>query len=186
MVTDQLSCHDQVFVMQNFSFLPRVFEKICKVCRRPMVDPFATFRNRNCPIYLSPVPDPQFSKEEAFQHPWDHLKMYLFPLFAIIRRMFSKVMTSEGLSLVLFGSFVATIKKEKEWFLQPSVSAGGRTPATSFVLKPVGSATCSEVSSGARHHQTSCLEVIKRSLSKARVFRKGFSKSSFSPQNTLS
>ena len=109
-LVDQLSCRDQVLPAE-WSLLPRVFEAICGVFRRPHLDLFATQANAKLPLYISLVPDPMAWKQEAFQHPWDHLSTS-FPPFALLRQVLSRVRLSAGLSLVL----VAPLWPQKEWF----------------------------------------------------------------------
>ena len=48
------------------------------------MDLFATHANTKLPIYISPVPDLIVWKQDAFQHPWDDLTAYTFPLFDVL------------------------------------------------------------------------------------------------------
>ena len=62
---------------------------------------------------MSPVVDPTAWKQDAFQHPWDGLSSNLFPHFAILRQVLSRVMLLIDLFLVL----VAPLWYQKEWFV---------------------------------------------------------------------
>ena len=50
------------------------------------------------PIFRSPAPDPMVWKQDAFQHPWDNLSVYVFPL---LQHVLSRVLASENLSMIL-------------------------------------------------------------------------------------
>ena len=87
--------------------------------------------------------------------------MYSFLLFAMIRRVLDKVMTSEGLSMSAMGP----LWPQRDRFLN-FLSAGGRT-STSAVLECLCSVSHSEVPAVVRDNKTSHLEVIQRSLRNA-------------------
>ena len=78
-LADQLSHPDQV-LPTKWSLLPRVFDTICEVYSYPHIDLFATRANTKLPLYVSLIPDPMTWKQDAFQHLWDNLSVYAFPL----------------------------------------------------------------------------------------------------------
>ena len=153
-LANQLSRLDQVLPME-WSLLPRVFEGICSVFGRPHLDLFATRANTKLPLYVFPVPNPLAWKQDAFQHPWDHLSTYAFLPFALLRQVLSRVLALTGLSLVL----VALLWLQEEWFADIP-SSRGRTSRTSTSVEPSCSATCEEVPSRPRDRLFSCMEVI--------------------------
>ena len=178
METNQLSCHSHIPV--EWSLLPRVFNEICEVYGRPLLDLFVTYCNKKHPIYV-----------------------FQFQILSLGRRMQSSTLGPPRnlyVSLVCYhknsaqqgygikrpvdgscSSFVAT----QGVVSRSVVPAGGRTTATSAVLEPVGLTTCLEVLSGSRH-QTLFMGDNKWSIRKADFSEKGFSKSGFLPQKILS
>ena len=102
---------------------------------------------------MSPVMDPMAWKEDVSKHPWDHLKVYIFPPF-VIKGFLNKVRTSEGPTVLL----VALLWPEKKWF--PDVFAGGATLSTSSDLESFGSSTSLKVPSRTGNNQTSHMEVF--------------------------
>ena len=73
-------------------------------------------------------------KEDAFQHQWDNLNIYTFPLFGLLRQVLSRVMLSCNLSMIL----VAPFGPQKEWFANLMVEEP--------LKLPTGAATCKKVS----------------------------------------
>ena len=97
---------------------------------------------------MFPVPDPKAWKEDAFEHPWDHLEVYAFPLFAVISVQ-NKAMVSDSLTMVLMAPLWP------QSVVSRPILANEKSPSTSSVLEPASSATCSEVSSRAGHYKAS-------------------------------
>ena len=59
---------------------------------------------------------------DAFLFFWDHMELYAFPPFLVIRHLFSKLWTSWGMSVIL----IALFWPSKEWFsdlLQATIDA---------------------------------------------------------------
>ena len=108
---DQLSRPVQVLPTE-WSLLPRIFKVICRVIGRPQLYLFATRANAKLPLYISPVPNLMAWKQEVFWHPLDHLSACAFRPFALLRQVFSRVLLSTRLSLVL----VVPLWPLKEWF----------------------------------------------------------------------
>ena len=77
---------------------------------RPHLSLFAAHANAKLPLYISPVLDPMAWKPDAFQHPWDHLSTYAFPLFALLRQVLSRVLLSAELSVLMVLSW-----PQNEW-----------------------------------------------------------------------
>ena len=75
--------------------------KICQNYGRPLVDLFATSRNRKLLMYVSPVPDAMVWKDDSFQHPWDHLyALCFFPLHVSLLG-FSRITASTNLMILV-------------------------------------------------------------------------------------
>ena len=110
-LADQLSRRDQV-IGSEWSLHPEVFKRICLRLGTPTLDLFATSMNRKLPLYCSLVPDPMAVMEDAFMHPWDGLEVYAFPPFALIRRVLSRLRSSQSCRMIL----VAPLWPHREWF----------------------------------------------------------------------
>ena len=95
----------------EWSLLPRVFEGICSVFGHPHLYFFATRVNTKVSLYESPALDPMAWKNDAFQHPWDHLSTHAFSPFALLRKVLFKVLTSAGILLIL-----VALLWPQEWF----------------------------------------------------------------------
>ena len=95
----QLSRPDEVLPKER-SLLPRVFKAICGVFGCPHLNLFVTRVNTRLPLYISPVPDLMAWKQDAFQHPWDHLSAYAFLPFARLRPVLLRVLLLTGFSLI--------------------------------------------------------------------------------------
>ena len=83
------------------SFFPRCL----KVFGCPLVDLNATRANASPPFYVSPVADPMAWKEDAFQHSWNSLYFYAFPLLALLRQVLLRVVIFRNLSVILVALF---------------------------------------------------------------------------------
>ena len=54
--------HRDKIIQTEWSLHPKIFQMICQIWHRPMVDLFATKMNKKLPLYVSPVPDPNGSR----------------------------------------------------------------------------------------------------------------------------
>ena len=68
--------------------------------------------NKKLPLYCSLVPDPMAAMEDAFMHPWDGLKVYAFPLFALICHVLNRLMSLRCCRMIL----VALLWPNREWY----------------------------------------------------------------------
>ena len=112
MVADHLSGHCLV-IPAEWLLLPQVFNEICKVCGKPIVNrnqkklkaaSLCVSSSRSHVIEEGYLPSPM--------EPFGTLEAYTFPQFAIIT-VPNKVMTSDGLTMVL----VAPLWPQKEWYV---------------------------------------------------------------------
>ena len=55
-----------------------------------MVDLFSICLNEKFPVYLPSVPNLVTWKEDTLQHLWDHLKVFAFLPFALIKKLLSQ------------------------------------------------------------------------------------------------
>ena len=64
MIADSLSRKDKI-IEAEWSLYPQVFQIICQIWPRPMVDMFATKMNNKLPLCVSSVPDPNAMAVDA-------------------------------------------------------------------------------------------------------------------------
>ena len=64
-------------------------------------DLFATSLNYRLPAYFSPINDPLAADSDAFLQLWDDMRAYAFPLFALVREVLNKVVSSQNILLTL-------------------------------------------------------------------------------------
>ena len=98
----------------------------------------------------------------------DHQETFAFPLYATVRRVLNKVMTSKGMSVVL----MAPLLPQNMRLLDPLCLLMAEPLQLPTVLGPAGSTAHSELSSVVRYNKTPRLEVIQRSLIKSRFSSK--------------
>ncbi|XP_064107960.1 uncharacterized protein LOC135216517 [Macrobrachium nipponense] len=98
-VADKLSCQNQV-IGTKWSLHPDVVKRLFDLWGHPVVDLFATQHNRKLPVFFV-VLDPWAAAEDAFQHPWDNLEVYTFPLFRLIRKVISTALVTSNLRMIL-------------------------------------------------------------------------------------
>ena len=74
----------------KWSLHPLVFQEICQVWHKPMVDLFATRLNAKLPTYVSPVPDDKAWQIDALNISWEGLDAYAFCPVAILPQFSSE------------------------------------------------------------------------------------------------
>ena len=110
-LADLLSRRRQV-LGTDWSLHPQVVRSLLRAWGNLSIDLFATCLNAKLPLYCSLVPDSQAVFEDAFQHPWDDLGLYVFPSFPLVGRVIARVRESSRVAMTL----VAPFWPEKEWF----------------------------------------------------------------------
>ena len=85
-------CNSRQFFMQGqnqteWSLYPKIFQLICQIWHRPMVDMFATKMNNKVPLYVSLVPDPNAMAVDVLNISWEALDGYAFCPIALIPKM---------------------------------------------------------------------------------------------------
>ena len=107
-LADQISHPDQI-LPREWSLLPSVFNRFCRVFGCPHLDLFVTRASNKFPLYVSLVPDPLAWIQDALHLPLDLLVTYAFPPFALLCQVITLVMVS----LIL----VAPLCTQREWFV---------------------------------------------------------------------
>ena len=70
-IADSLSHRDKI-IQREWSLHSKIFQMICQIWHRPMVDMFATKLKNKLPLYVSPVPDPNAMAVDALNISWGH------------------------------------------------------------------------------------------------------------------
>ena len=91
-IADSLSRRDKA-IQTEWSLHPQVFQEICQVWHKPMVDLFATSLNAKLPTYVSPVPDDKAWQIDALNISWEALDAYAFCPVAILPQLVQKMIT---------------------------------------------------------------------------------------------
>ena len=89
-IADSLSRRDKA-IQTEWYLHPQVFQGICQVWHKPMVDLFATSLNAKLPTYVSPVPDDEAWQIDALNISWEALDAYAFCPVAILPQLVQKV-----------------------------------------------------------------------------------------------
>ena len=71
----------------------KIFQIICQIWHRPMIDMFATKINNKLPSYVSPVPDLNAMAADALNISWEALDGYAYCPIALIPKLIQKVKT---------------------------------------------------------------------------------------------
>ncbi|KAJ8911756.1 hypothetical protein NQ315_008808 [Exocentrus adspersus] len=67
----------------EYSLNQNIYQEIINIFGKPEIDLFASKLNNKCDNYISWVRDPGALTADAFTIPWENLKLYAFPPFAI-------------------------------------------------------------------------------------------------------
>ena len=100
----------------------------------PLIDLFTTSHNGRLPAFVSSSPDPMAIVTSVFLFSWDHMELYAFPRFPVIRRLLSELWSSWGTSVIL----IALFWPNKEWFpdlLQATIDTPCLLPMRSDILR---------------------------------------------------
>ena len=88
-IADSLSRRDKV-IQTEWSLHPKIFQRICQIWHRPMIDLFATKMNNKLPLYVSPVPDPNAMAVDALNISWEAMDGYVYCPIALIPKVLQK------------------------------------------------------------------------------------------------
>lgn len=132
-LADSLSRKNQV-ISTEWVLHQQVCDNLWQVWGCPTVDLFATRLNYRLPNFVSPFHDPMAVATDAFLFPWDHMELYAFPPFHVIRKVINKLYSSKGTRLIL----VAPFWPQREWFpelVQLSCDTPRRLPMRKDLLR---------------------------------------------------
>ena len=110
-LADTLSRKGQI-VTSEWTLNQQVCQSLWRIWGCPQVDAFATSLTTRLPNYFSPHLDPCAIGVDALLQPWDHLDIYAFPPYAVIRRVINKLKGSVNCRMTL----VAPWWPQREWF----------------------------------------------------------------------
>ena len=113
---------------------PRAFQMVCENHHRPLIDLFATNRNNQLPVYVSPLPDPQAYAVDALSMSWEDLDAYAFPPPILMTKVVAKIKTTANLTMIL----VAPYWPARGWFpalLQLAAREPQRLPEWPHLLR---------------------------------------------------
>ena len=87
---DWLSRDGQI-ISTEWSLHPEVFQWICQIGEKPMVDLFATTLNKKLPTFVSPMMEKDAWAVDAFSINWTGLHAYAYPPTALITKVLQKI-----------------------------------------------------------------------------------------------
>jgi len=138
-LADQLSRAGQV-IATEWSLNQEVVEGIFQQWGKPLVDLCATSLNNKCPLYVSPVPDPQALTVDALSVDFQGLDAYVYPPQQLLSRILQKFQLVQHCRLIV----VAPWWPHQPWFPvlnQLSVSPPLQLPQIRSLLRQPRSAT---------------------------------------------
>ena len=138
-------CRPDRVISTEWSFLSWVFS-------HPLVNIFSTRANAKLPLCVSPVLDSMGWEEDFF-------------LFALLRRILLRILSSQNLSMIL----VASLWPHEGVVCQHSFSSGGWLSRETHAVELAHSASRSEASRVSGVALSSCLETIRWLIQTGRV-----------------
>ena len=107
-IADQLSRDGQILPTE-WSLNQELADMLFAKWGRPHLDLFATKFNNKCPLFVSPVPDPEAMDVDALSLQWDNLDVYAYPPPSILTQVLSKVKRSSNLRMILVAPLKETM-----------------------------------------------------------------------------
>ena len=135
-LADALSRADRA-ISTEWSLHPQLAQRVRDLAGSPVLDLFATRKNKRAPMFVSPFPDPQAWKVDALSFDWDSIHAYAFPPFPLISQVLEKVSQAEDCQIIL----VAPYWPSQKWFtplLTMLVDYPRQLPAWSNVVSQPG------------------------------------------------
>jgi hypothetical protein len=132
-IADGLSRAGQV-QQTEWKLEPRVVRALWLHWDKPLIDLFATRENRQLPLYVSPIPDPQAIAVDALSMSWQSLYAYAYPPTAILMKVLTKLEGEHGCRMVL----IAPNWPRQQWFphlLELSTDHPRRLPHSERLLR---------------------------------------------------
>ena len=99
-IADALSRKDKV-IHSEWELNQEVFNQLCQIWHKPVVDMFATANNTKLPVYVSPVPDQNAWNIDALSIPWQDLDGYAFCPVPILPHLVQKMTTYQCRMIVI-------------------------------------------------------------------------------------
>jgi hypothetical protein len=99
-IADSLSRRNQV-VSTEWSLDKNCLQELWRVLDRPLIDLFATSKNFQMPIYVSPFPDPAAWKINAMTFSWSNQYLYAFPPWQMLGEVLLKVMEDQARMILI-------------------------------------------------------------------------------------
>ena len=110
-LADTLSRKGQI-VSTEWTLNIKVCQALWKTWGCPQVDAFATALTKRLQNYFSPHLDPGAVGIDALLQDWSHLDLYVFPPYAVIRKVINKFRETENCRMTL----IAPWWPQREWF----------------------------------------------------------------------
>jgi len=110
-LADQLSRAGQV-IQTEWTIDPQIVQMLFAKWGTPLIDLCATSLNKQCQLYVSPVPDPQALGVDCLSMDFQGLEAYVFPPHQILQKILQKYMTASACRLII----VAPWWPQRPWF----------------------------------------------------------------------
>ncbi|XP_056639418.1 uncharacterized protein LOC130446918 [Diorhabda sublineata] len=75
----------------EYSLNVEAYKQIVEKLGCPEIDLFASYLNKKCKKFVSWYPDPESQNVDAFTLSWENIKGYIFPPFALLPKVLSKI-----------------------------------------------------------------------------------------------
>jgi hypothetical protein len=110
LIADSLS-RGRSIMPTEWSLDPEVARQVFAVFGEPLVDLFATRKNKILPVYCTRGNDPEAFAQDALSFEWTGLTAYAFPPIPLIHRVLSKILKEECLVIL-----IAPFWPRQPWF----------------------------------------------------------------------
>ena len=110
-IADQLSRQGHILPTE-WILLPEVVQELFARWGTPNIDLFATSLSNQCPVYVSPVPDPQAWEVDAFSISWNNLHAYAYPPTKLLLPLLKKLEDTDSFIMIL----IAPLWPKQVWY----------------------------------------------------------------------
>lgn len=163
-LADDLSRAGQVRPTE-WTLNPRTVNGLWHHWEKPLIDLFATRKNRQLPMFVSPVPDPEALAVDALAISWQGWYAYAFPPTAILLKVLRKLENETDCTLIV----IAPAWPKQQWFpLLLELSADHP------LLLPVGRTLLRQPQSAIFHPRPEIFQLHAWRLSSDRGVREAF------------
>ncbi|XP_056637712.1 uncharacterized protein LOC130445848 [Diorhabda sublineata] len=98
----------------EYSLNVEAYKQIVEKLGCPEIDLFASYLNKKCKKFVSWHPDPESQNVDAFTLSWENIKGYIFPPFALLPKVLSKIEADRAECIVVFP--IWKLWKSQPWF----------------------------------------------------------------------